>query len=115
MLHLGSASHLYSGRTSHTRWFTSERPSARVNVGCVSTIFATRWTDARAEDALEINRLLTRELHHRVNNNLQLQISLLRRGARTTGNSEVRAFIEHAIGRLRSHERGVRVRRHCGH
>ena len=75
---------------------------------------ARRIAQRAAEDALEINRLLTRELHHRVNNNLQLQISLLRRGARTTGNSEVRAFIEHAIGRLRAMSAGLDLTYHSG-
>lgn len=72
-----------------------------------SEVRARRIAQKAAEDSLEINRLLTRELHHRVNNNLQLQISLLRRSARITDNQEVRDFIDHAIGRLRAMSAGL--------
>ncbi|MCH2456841.1 MAG: sensor histidine kinase [Henriciella sp.] len=72
-----------------------------------SEVRARRAAQQSAEAALEINRLLTRELHHRVNNNLQLQISLLRRAARLTSNIEVRRFVEHAIGRLRAMSAGL--------
>ena len=68
---------------------------------------ARRAAQQSAEAALEINRLLTKELHHRVNNNLQLQISLLRRAARLTANAEVKRFVEHAIGRLRAMSAGL--------
>ncbi|WP_147372324.1 sensor histidine kinase [Henriciella barbarensis] len=72
-----------------------------------SEVRARRAAQHSAEAALEINRLLTKELHHRVNNNLQLQISLLRRAARLTSNIEVRRFVEHAIGRLRAMSAGL--------
>lgn len=72
-----------------------------------SEVRARRAAQQSAEAALEINRLLTKELHHRVNNNLQLQISLLRRAARLTSNSEVRKFVQHAIGRLRAMSAGL--------
>lgn len=66
-----------------------------------------REAQKTAEEALEVNRLLTRELHHRVNNNLQLQVSLLRRSAKTTGNPEVRQFVRMAIGRIRAMSAGL--------
>ncbi|HIG22815.1 MAG TPA: hypothetical protein EYG02_03980 [Henriciella marina] len=68
---------------------------------------ARRAAQQSAEAALEINRLLTKELHHRVNNNLQLQISLLRRSARLAANAEIKSFVEHAIGRLRAMSAGL--------
>jgi two-component sensor histidine kinase len=68
---------------------------------------ARREAQQSAEAALEINRLLTKELHHRVNNNLQLQISLLRRASRLTQNPEVKLFVGHAIGRLRAMSAGL--------
>lgn len=66
-----------------------------------------RKAQKTAEEALEVNRLLTKELHHRVNNNLQLQVSLLRRSARATDNAEVHDFVQTAIGRIRSMSAGL--------
>ena len=66
-----------------------------------------RVAQKTAEDALETNRVLTRELYHRVNNNLQLQISLLRRAARDPSQPGMHDFVSRAIGRLRAMSAGL--------
>lgn len=74
-----------------------------------------RLAQKQAEDALEANRLLTRELHHRVNNNLQIQASLLRQSAREAATPEIGDFVREATGRLRSMSTGLDLSYRSGH
>lgn len=66
-----------------------------------------RLAQRTAEEALDANRLLTKELHHRVNNNLQIQASLLRQSAREASSPEIAAFVREATGRLLSMSTGL--------
>lgn len=65
-----------------------------------SEIHSRKRTQAELQAMLERNELLLKEIHHRVRNNLQIQMSLVSRQASKTGNPEIVEFAETANRRL---------------
>ncbi|HEV7368736.1 sensor histidine kinase [Arenibaculum sp.] len=65
-------------------------------------IHERRRTQAALEETLDDNRVLMRELHHRVRNNIQLMLGLFSAAKRDTASPEAQQILEQARQRLLS-------------
>lgn len=88
-------------RWLRVRTFPFEENGEPMNAGLVEDITAHKQTEqARLDEALRLRDALTREVHHRIKNNLQTVVGLLRREAARY--PQAREPIEAAIAQVQS-------------
>jgi PAS domain S-box-containing protein len=71
-------------------------------IGQVQDVTQVRKAQDRIKKSLDEKELLLKEIHHRVKNNMQIMVSLLRMQSQSIGSEEVRAACLDSVSRIRS-------------
>jgi PAS domain S-box-containing protein len=92
-----------SGRTFLVRKFPVKLSDNRIGVGTLSHDITVRVeAEEQLRASLEEKKVLLREIHHRVKNNMQIVTSLLRLQAKSTSDTQVREAYRESQDRIKS-------------